>query len=85
LILFLDTSALVKLYIAEPGSERMREAAARAERPATIPARATATITTQRRNDARILTSPPRGRYDVKDIAVSRAAARKGRGPGRPP
>jgi predicted nucleic acid-binding protein len=25
LILFLDTSALVKLYIAEPGSERMRE------------------------------------------------------------
>jgi len=29
LILFLDTSALVKIYIAEPGSERMREAAAR--------------------------------------------------------
>jgi uncharacterized protein with PIN domain len=29
LILFLDTSALVKLYIAEPGSERMREAASR--------------------------------------------------------
>jgi predicted nucleic acid-binding protein len=28
LILFVDTSALVKLYIAEPGSERMREAAA---------------------------------------------------------
>jgi uncharacterized protein len=28
LILFLDTSALVKLYIAEPGTERMREAAA---------------------------------------------------------
>jgi predicted nucleic acid-binding protein len=28
LILFLDTSALVKLYIAEPGSERMREAVA---------------------------------------------------------
>jgi uncharacterized protein len=27
LILFADTSALVKLYIAEPGSERMREAA----------------------------------------------------------
>jgi uncharacterized protein len=26
LILFLDTSALVKLYIAEPGSERMRKA-----------------------------------------------------------
>ncbi|HVT17945.1 MAG TPA: type II toxin-antitoxin system VapC family toxin [Thermoanaerobaculia bacterium] len=31
MILFLDTSALVKLYIAEPGSERMRAAAARAE------------------------------------------------------
>jgi uncharacterized protein len=31
LILFLDTSALVKLYIAEPGSERMREAAGRGE------------------------------------------------------
>jgi predicted nucleic acid-binding protein len=31
LILFLDTSALVKLYVAEPGSERMREAAARGE------------------------------------------------------
>jgi predicted nucleic acid-binding protein len=29
LILFLDTSALVKIYIAEPGSERMREAVAR--------------------------------------------------------
>jgi uncharacterized protein len=29
LILFIDTSALVKLYIAEPGSESMREAAAR--------------------------------------------------------
>jgi predicted nucleic acid-binding protein len=29
LILFLDTSALVKLYISEPGSERMREAALR--------------------------------------------------------
>jgi predicted nucleic acid-binding protein len=31
LILFLDTSALVKIYIAEPGSERMREAVAREE------------------------------------------------------
>jgi predicted nucleic acid-binding protein len=31
LILFLDTSALVKLYIAEPGSERMRETAAQGE------------------------------------------------------
>jgi predicted nucleic acid-binding protein len=31
LILFLDTSALVKLYIAEPGSERMREFVARGE------------------------------------------------------
>lgn len=31
MILFLDTSALVKLYIAEPGSERMREAAVRGE------------------------------------------------------
>ena len=31
MILFLDTSALVKIYIAEPGSERMREAAAREE------------------------------------------------------
>jgi uncharacterized protein with PIN domain len=31
LILFLDTSALVKLYIAEPGSERMREAAGQGE------------------------------------------------------
>ena len=29
MILFLDTSALVKIYIAEPGSERMREAVAR--------------------------------------------------------
>jgi predicted nucleic acid-binding protein len=29
LILFLDTSALVKVYISEPGSERMREAVAR--------------------------------------------------------
>jgi predicted nucleic acid-binding protein len=28
LILFVDTSVLVKLYIAEPGSERMREVAA---------------------------------------------------------
>jgi len=28
LILFVDTSALVKLYVAEPGSEQMREAAA---------------------------------------------------------
>jgi predicted nucleic acid-binding protein len=27
-MLFLDTSALVKVYISEPGSERMREAAA---------------------------------------------------------
>jgi len=31
LILFLDTSVLVKLYIAEPGSERMREATAQEE------------------------------------------------------
>ena len=31
MILFLDTSALVKVYIAEPGSERMREAVARDE------------------------------------------------------
>ncbi|HYU32145.1 MAG TPA: type II toxin-antitoxin system VapC family toxin [Thermoanaerobaculia bacterium] len=31
MILFLDTSALVKLYIAEPGSERMRETASRGE------------------------------------------------------
>jgi predicted nucleic acid-binding protein len=31
LILFLDTSALVKIYIAEPGSERMRKAVAREE------------------------------------------------------
>jgi len=31
LILFIDTSALVKLYIAEPGSERMREAVERGE------------------------------------------------------
>jgi predicted nucleic acid-binding protein len=29
LILFLDTSAFVKLYIAEPGSERMRETVGR--------------------------------------------------------
>ncbi len=28
MILFVDTSALVKLYIAEPGSEQMREAVA---------------------------------------------------------
>ena len=28
MILFVDTSVLVKLYLAEPGSERMREAAA---------------------------------------------------------
>jgi predicted ABC-type ATPase len=28
-ILFLDTSAFVKLYIVEPGSERMRERVAR--------------------------------------------------------
>jgi predicted nucleic acid-binding protein len=31
LILFLDTSALVKLYIADTGSERMRQAASRGE------------------------------------------------------
>ena len=31
MILFLDTSALVKLYIAEPGSERIRETASRGE------------------------------------------------------
>lgn len=31
MILYLDTSALVKLYIAEPGSERMREAASHGE------------------------------------------------------
>jgi uncharacterized protein len=31
LILFVDTSALVKLYISEPGSERMRKALARRE------------------------------------------------------
>ena len=31
MILFLDTSALVKLYIAEPGSDRMREVVARGE------------------------------------------------------
>lgn len=31
MILFLDTSALVKLYILEPGSERMRERVARAD------------------------------------------------------
>jgi predicted nucleic acid-binding protein len=31
LILFIDTSVLVKIYIAEPGSERMREAVARDE------------------------------------------------------
>jgi uncharacterized protein with PIN domain len=31
LILFVDTSVLVKLYIAEPGSERMREAVAQEE------------------------------------------------------
>jgi uncharacterized protein with PIN domain len=31
LILVLDTSALVKIYISEPGSERMREAVARDE------------------------------------------------------
>jgi len=29
LILLLDTSALIKVYIAQPGSERMREAVAR--------------------------------------------------------
>lgn len=34
MILFLDSSALVKVYIAEPGSERMRAALARAEAPA---------------------------------------------------
>ena len=31
MILLLETSALVKLYIAEPGSERMREAVGRGE------------------------------------------------------
>lgn len=31
MILFLDTSALVKIYLAEPGSERMREAVTREE------------------------------------------------------
>jgi predicted nucleic acid-binding protein len=31
LILYIDTSALVKLYIAEPGSERMREAVSHGE------------------------------------------------------
>lgn len=31
MILFVDTSALVKIYIGEPGSERMREAVAREE------------------------------------------------------
>jgi predicted nucleic acid-binding protein len=31
LILFLDTSSLVKLYIAEPGSDRMRKAVAQGE------------------------------------------------------
>lgn len=31
MILFLDTSALVKLYIVEPGSERMRATASREE------------------------------------------------------
>ena len=31
MILFVDTSALVKLYIAEPGSERMREAVGKGE------------------------------------------------------
>lgn len=31
MIFFLDTSALIKLYIAEPGSERLREALVRAE------------------------------------------------------
>lgn len=34
MILFVDTSVLVKLYIAEPGSERMREAAAQEVRTA---------------------------------------------------
>jgi len=34
LILFLDTSALVKVYISEPGSERMREAVSRDEQKA---------------------------------------------------
>lgn len=29
MILFLDTSALVKIYVSEPGSERMREVVAR--------------------------------------------------------
>jgi predicted nucleic acid-binding protein len=37
LILFLDSSALVKLYIAEPGSDRMQAAAAAAEGAATSP------------------------------------------------
>ena len=35
MILFVDTSVLVKLYIEEPGSERMREAAAQ-ERPIAV-------------------------------------------------
>lgn len=34
MIVFVDTSVLVKLYIAEPGSERMREAAAQEVRVA---------------------------------------------------
>ena len=59
MILFLETSALVKVYIAEPGSERMREAVAR-EEPKAVSVLAFAEIhaTFARRRREELLLAP---------------------------
>lgn len=60
MILFADTSVLVKLYIAEPGSERMREAAAAQEDPiaASLLAFAEIHATFARRRREELLLAP---------------------------
>ena len=59
MILFVDTSVLVKLYIAEPGSERMRESAAQEVRiAASVLAFAEIHATFARRRREALLLAP---------------------------
>ena len=59
MILFVDTSVLVKLYIAEPGSERMRESAGHEDHiAASLLAFAESHATFARRHRERFLLTP---------------------------
>ncbi|MFL6199556.1 MAG: type II toxin-antitoxin system VapC family toxin [Thermoanaerobaculia bacterium] len=59
MIVFVDTSVLVKLYIAEPGSERMREAAAQEDHiAASLLAFAESHATFARRHREKLLLAP---------------------------